>query len=191
MTARRLQLFKPDSLSAERRRLYNAILKGKRATGHKGISLTHEDGALVGPFNAMLLSPHLGKAMQRLGEQVRFSTTFTPMIIETVVLLVATKTKSEFEWHAHEAIARLIGMPDNYIAALKAGKRPDGIAADAGAAWDITNDLLTMDHVTDETYVAGVTAFAEAGVFEIAAIVGYYRMIAGVLGTFNVEIPGR
>lgn len=189
MTERRLQLFEPSSLSPERRKLYDAILKGKRATGHRGVSLTHSNGALVGPFNVMLLSPELGGAMQRLGEEVRFGTSLSPYLVETIVLLLAAKTACKFEWHAHEAIARLLEMPDDYIAALKAGKRPKGMTADVSAAFDIASDLLTTDTISQPVYTAGVAALGESGVFEVCAVIGYYRMIAGVLSGFDVEIP--
>jgi 4-carboxymuconolactone decarboxylase len=189
MTAGRLQPLAPDALTPERRKLYDSILKGKRGTGHKGISLTYKNGALVGPFNAMLLSPQLGEAVQRVGEEVRFATSLSPHLIETVVLLVASQTGSKFEWHAHEAIARILGMTDSYIAALKARSRPADMPADVSAAWDIANDLLSTNRVSEKAYAAGVEALSERGVFELAVVIGYYRMIAGVLETFDVEIP--
>lgn len=189
MSAPRLKPFAAAGLAPEQKQLYDAILNGRRATGHVGVPLTQEAGALVGPFNAMLLSPQLGEAMQQLGEHVRFCTNVTKQQLEIAILSVAAHTGSTFEWYAHEAIARIIGMDEATIASLKAGRKPAGLKPEEGAAYDIAAELLSKDRLDDDTYRSVVAILGERGVFEVAVVVGYYRLVAGVLGTFAIEAP--
>lgn len=189
MTSARLPLFPPDALDAEQRALYEAILGGKRATGHVGVALTTPEGALVGPFNAMLLSPKVGNAVQRLGEQVRFESVLQPQVKELLILLVAAETRSPFEWYAHEAIARLQGMAESRIGEIHARRKPAALTAHEEAAWNIGRELLVADEVSDETFAAGAAVLGQRGVFEVAVLIGYYRMIAGILAAFAVAVP--
>ncbi|HVT70755.1 MAG TPA: hypothetical protein VHF26_23610, partial [Trebonia sp.] len=55
----RLPGLAPADLDNDQRALYDAIAGGPRAK-NRNIPLTDPDGHLLGPFNAMLLSPTLG-----------------------------------------------------------------------------------------------------------------------------------
>ncbi len=189
MSAARLKPIEAASLTPEQRHLYDAILHGRRATGHVGVPLTGKGGALVGPFSAMLLSPSVGDAVQKLGEDVRFGTDLSQRQREMAILLVAAKTGSSFEWYAHAAIARLIGMSEDVISSLELGEKPDDLTPEEGAVFDIASELLARDRVQDSTYNSAVSVLGERAVFEVAVVVGYYRMIAGILGTFAIEAP--
>lgn len=79
----------PDELDAEQHRLYEAITSGSRAGGPGSAELTDEDGRLAGPFNAMLLNPPVGDALQRLGAAVRYRGRLTDRAREVAILAVA------------------------------------------------------------------------------------------------------
>ena len=151
MTSLRLAPLAPETLRADQRQLYDAILGGKRSTGHVGVALTLPNGALVGPFNPMLLSPQLGTAVQRVGEEVRFASLLSPEIKEILILLVAEKTASSFERYAHEAIARIQGMNELRIEQLRSGQKPTAMSAQEDAAWSIGHDLLAQNKVSDDS----------------------------------------
>ena len=77
----RIEGLAPDRQTPEQRELYDAILGGRRGQavaaagsgpGRAGSGLLDASGALVGPFNAWLLSPAIGDRIQRLGEAIRF-----------------------------------------------------------------------------------------------------------------------
>ena len=63
----RLEPIPPDQLGPQARSLYDAITRGPRASGPQHFALTRDDGGLNGPFNAFLLNPGLGQALQGLG----------------------------------------------------------------------------------------------------------------------------
>jgi len=68
----RIAALTPDTLNKAQAHLYDQIAGGPRAAGPQHFALTAENGALRGPFNAMLLAPKLGTAVQELGSALRY-----------------------------------------------------------------------------------------------------------------------
>lgn len=180
----RLTPVRPEAMTDEQRTLYEAILGGKRGPGMRG-----EDGALIGPFNAMLLNPHVGDRVQRLGEALRFDISLPRNVIEVATLVVGSHWRAQFEWWAHERLAKQAGVSENVIAAIKRGERPD-FSNDAEAkAHDVASELYRTQRLTDATYTNAVQCFGEAGVLELIALVGYYSLISLLLNGFDVPLP--
>jgi alkylhydroperoxidase family enzyme len=135
----RIQKLAPALLDEEQRSLYDAIAGGRRAQGPQLFRLTDEDGRLEGPFNAFLLQPRLGSALQALGSSVRYDTGLDDRCREIAILVVAAHWRSDFEWYAHEAVARSAGLDDAELAAVRDGRsgtvraaHPGGLLRDAG-----------------------------------------------------------
>src|SRR4029077_131361 len=126
----RLPKFEPPALDAEQRSLYDAIAGGRRAQGPQLFRLADADGRLEGPFNAFLLQPRLGAALQALGSSVRYDTGLDDRCREIAILTVAAHWHSDFEWYAHEAVARAAGLTTPQLAAIRAA--PTANAADLG-----------------------------------------------------------
>jgi 4-carboxymuconolactone decarboxylase len=108
----RIGRFEPSALDAEQRSLYDAIAGGRRAQGPQLFRLADADGRLEGPFNAFLLQPRLGSALQALGASVRYDTGLDDRCREIAILVVAAHWRSDFEWYAHEAVGRAAGLDD-------------------------------------------------------------------------------
>jgi 4-carboxymuconolactone decarboxylase len=182
---------RPEQLSEEQRRLYDELIGGPRAQGPQLFPLADEGGVLTGPFNAMLASPRVGMALQRLGAALRYATDLPDQTRELVILVVATHLSSDFEWHAHEPLARHYGVPDGVVTALRDGRRPR--LADHGqrAAYDLATALLRGEDVPDDRYATAAQALGTTGVFDVSAIVGYYWLLAAQLRLFRVGPPGH
>ena len=118
----RIPKLDPSSLDDEQRSLYDAIAGGRRAQGPQLFRLADEEGRLEGPFNAFLLQPRLGSALQALGSSVRYDTGLDDRCREIAILVVAAHWRSGFEWYAHEAVARSAGLGDAELAAVRDGR---------------------------------------------------------------------
>jgi 4-carboxymuconolactone decarboxylase len=140
--AARLPKLEPAALDEDQRALYDAIAGGRRAEGPQLFRLADSEGRLEGPFNAFLLQPRLGSALQALGSAVRYDTGLDDRCREIAILIVAAHWESEFEWYAHEAVARSVGLGDADLAVLRDGRYAeltaarDGRPADLAAAQD-------------------------------------------------------
>ncbi len=183
MTAR-IRPLAPAELSPAQRELYDAIGSGRRAQGPQHFALLSDDGSLRGPFNAFLLSPAIGRALQALGAAIRFESGLDDRMRELAILLVAARWDCAFELEAHEAVGRAVGLTDAELAALRAGD-VSMFAADEAIAGRVVIQLLDGD-LDDEAWAVASTALGESVVFELSTLVGYYATLALQLRVFRV-----
>ena len=179
----RLPRLTPESLTPARRALYDQITGGPRA--NSAFPLTGADGALEGPFNAMLLQPALGEALQSLGAAIRYATSLPARSTEIAVLTVARVRDCAFEREAHEAVARRTGFSEAELSALRRGDAfGDGndrlVAATAAA-------LAERGDLTDDEFAAARDRLGLEAVFELTTLVGYYSTLALQLRAFRVS----
>lgn len=175
--------FVPDDLDPEQRALYASIAEGPRAQGPQHFALTHADGSLAGPFNALLLSPALGGAVQELGAAVRYRTALTGRERELGILIVAAHWQCAFERRAHEAVGLAAGLTREELDVVARGGIPQleghelavARVAHALARGDIDDELWESSGLSDET------------VFELTTLVGYYALLALQLRAFRVS----
>jgi 4-carboxymuconolactone decarboxylase len=182
----RLDALAPGMLDASQTELHAAITGGPRA-GDRGRSpIADGEGRLLGPFNAMLYNPALGDPMQRLGAAIRYRTSLDAATRETAILVVAATLDSEFEWFAHERLARAAGVSDETIARIAAGREPDG---EATLPYRAARELVLDGDLGDERFTEVQQRFGTVGSVELVVLIGYYRMLALVLRTFRVGAP--
>ena len=186
----RIPKLAPSALDDEQRALYDAIAGGRRAQGPQLFRLADSEGCLEGPFNAFLLQPRLGSALQALGSAVRYETALSDRCREIAILVVAAHWRSDFEWYAHEAVARSVGLADAELAAIRDGRYtelagPESVVARTVAA------LLARGDLEDAEYREAVEYLGPAGLFELLTLVGYYATLALQLRVFRVPAPDR
>jgi 4-carboxymuconolactone decarboxylase len=184
----RLARFRPEELDDDQRAVYDAIAGGPRAAG-SAFRLVDEDGGLEGPFNAMLLQPGLGGALQELGSAVRYRTTMTTRAREIAILTVARVWRSGFERYAHEAVAAVAGFTPYEIAGLRRGDVtafPD--PADR-LVLELSTALAERGDLTDDEFSAAREALGMPVLFELTTLIGYYSTLALQLRVFRVAAP--
>jgi 4-carboxymuconolactone decarboxylase len=182
----RLRKLRPHDLSADQRAVYDSIAGGRRAQGPQRFRLTDDDGGLEGPFNAFLLQPRVGHALQALGAAIRYETTLTDRHREIAVLVVAAVCRSDFEWNAHEPLGRAAGLTDADLAGLR-DARFDGLDGDRdGAVAETTYALAARGDLDDAEYARAVDVLGLPGLFEVLTLVGYYSALALQLRVFRV-----
>ena len=177
--------FRPDKLNEAQRELYDSIVNGPRARSAFG--LTDEHGGLHGPFNAMLLAPQLGLALQALGAAVRFGGTLPDRAREIAILVVAAVRESGFERRAHETIARTFGMEQavlDHIAALRYDELTDGFERTVA---NTAERLARVGQLDDHEYAEAQDVLGRDGLFALTTLVGYYSLLATQLSVFGVD----
>jgi 4-carboxymuconolactone decarboxylase len=184
----RIPKLDPSALDDDQRALYDAIAGGRRAQGPQLFQLTDAAWRLEGPFNAFLLQPRLGSALQALGASVRYETGLDDRSREIAILVVAAHWRSDFEWYAHEAVGRSVGLDDAELAAIREGQHEalpghEAIVASTAAA------LLTRGDLDDAEYREAVDHLGPPGLFELLTLVGYYATLALQLRVFRVPAP--
>lgn len=150
---------------------------------------TVEDGHLGGPFDAWGLNPGIGRRVWQLGGAIRHKPSIDRRYIELAILVTGQLWQAQFEWWAHEPMAREAGLPDNVIAAIKAGTEPEFDDPGDETAWRLCTTLHRDKHVSDEVYQAAVAVHGEKGVADLINALGFYVLVCMTLNTFEVSLP--
>jgi 4-carboxymuconolactone decarboxylase len=186
---RRLAKLSPGELTEHQRELYASIVAGPRGAGRQPFRLVDSDGALVGPFNAMLLQPAVGAALQALGAAIRYQGELPSRARELAILVLAAHWASEFERRSHETAGRLAGLREEELAAIHDAQQP-GLADPAEravvrAAWA----LVRAGDLDEQEYAEAVAQLGPAGLFELSTLVGYYSTLALQRRVFRADDP--
>lgn len=181
---------RPDELDDTRRRLYDSIAGGPRASGIQAFPLTDEEGRLHGPFNAMLYAPAVGSALQELGAAIRYGTSLSDRIREIAILTVARVRRSEFEWYAHVRVGRLAGLTEPELEALRTGEAPPRTFSEAETvAHDAVVELLRTRDLGLDSFHITERALGTAGLQELIVLVGYYDLLALSMQVWRTPLP--
>lgn len=183
----RLPLLRPGELDVRQQALRESIVGGPRV-GQPFRTCT-DDGELLGPFNALLYAPELGEAVQRIGELLRFDGRLPARLRELVILAVASACGSDYEWYAHSRVAEGLGVTEEELAALSVGEVPQECDRAETAGVKMCLELVRSSRVDEETYEQTRRCFDEAEIVELTVLVGYYRLLSGMLATFDVGAP--
>ena len=184
----RLPKLAPGSLDDAQRTVYEAIAGGRRAQGPQLFRLTDDDGCLEGPFNGFLLQPRVGGALQGVGSALRYETSLSDRAREIAIPVVAAHWDSAFEWYAHEAVGRNVGLTDDELAAI-ATQHWDAFERDERVVATTTYQLASASDLDDATYDEVVALLGRPALFELLTIVGYYATLALQLRVFRVAAP--
>jgi len=159
----------PDAaLSDAQRAVATAIARGPR-------------GGVYGPFVPLLRSPELADCAQRMGEYLRFRSAIGTRLSELAILVIAREWNQAVEWAIHMPIAVRAGIAEPLVAAVAAGRRPDGMSDDEALVHDFCIELARDKGVSQALFERVVARFGEQGAVDLAGINGYYTLLAMVM----------
>ena len=185
----RLPWFAPHELDASARALYDRITGGPRAHGPQAFALADDGGRLHGPFNAMLVSPEVGTAMQELGAAIRYKSGLTGRAREIAILELSALRRSSFEWYAHERVGKQSGLTDAEIAALHDGAAAPTFDATESLVRELVRALVRERDLDDITFAVAEKALGERALMDMIALVGYYDLLALSLRVWRTPLP--
>ena len=165
-----------EKLTAEQKR---AIDEFKAARGND----------ISGPFVPLLRSPEVMTRARAMGDYLRFKSSLPPRLSEFVILLTARKWTQNYEWNAHAPLALKGGLKPEVVDAIAEGRRPVQMAKDELALYELVDELLRNQSVSDPTYASAIAVVGEQGLIDAVAIVGQYSMLAMVLNTARTPLP--
>ncbi len=182
----RLKRLIPEQMSEGQKLAYDAIAGGKRSHVARKSPLIGPDGALEGPFNAMLLAPKVGMALQGLGSAIRYESGLTSRVRELSILMVAARWNCVFEQQAHEPLALDLGVTELELEAIRSGGIPEAQSESERLSFDAIARLLSSGDLNDEIYQKCKEELGEEQIFELTTLVGYYSTLALQLRVFRV-----
>ena len=172
----RLSQIRYEDLTTDVRPLADDILKVSSA-------------ALGGPYNALLRSPDMARRAFDFLDYLRFRTSVNKRLNEFAILIQARISNAQFEWWAHERIARKAGLSDAVMRDLQQCQRPTSMQADERLVYDYCVQLSLNHRVPDALWQEAVAAMGEQAVVDLTVLSGTYVMVSMLLNATQVGIP--
>lgn len=191
---RRLPPLQPPHLDDAQQELFDKITRTRIKVLSKE-ALFDDEGGLRGPWNAEVLSPRLGKHLEQLASAVRNENSLEPRVYEIAILVVGAHWQAQFEWFAHEKLARKAGVADAAFPLIKQLAAPttlEGILqADELAAYTLSLELVSTKRVSAATYAATKAALGgdDQKMADLCMTMGCYHAVSNILNMFEVELP--
>ena len=145
--------------------------------------------ALGGPYNAVLRSPEMARRCFDHLDYLRFRTSVNKRLNEFAILIQARISNAQFEWWAHEPIARKAGLSDAVMRDLQNCQRPQHMQADERLVYDYCVQLSLNHRVPDALWQEAVTQMGEQAVIDLTVLSGTYVMVSMLLNATQVGIP--
>lgn len=142
-----------------------------------------------GPFVPLSRSPEVLRMATHIGKYLRTQSPVPTKLSELATLITARRWSQNFEWFAHEKIARHAGLPDAVIAAIAEGRMPEGMAEDEAAVYAFCMETLHNGNVCDATYARAKALHGEQGIIDLVAICGYYTLIGLAMNIARTPLP--
>ncbi|SHG25016.1 Carboxymuconolactone decarboxylase family [Kaistia soli DSM 19436] len=184
----RLRPLPPDSLSPALRSVHDTIV-GLMVRKQPQIVAEDTDGALIGPFPAMLHFPAFGIPALQFLAAIGTEAKLPPPVRETAILTVGARLNARYELYAHEIMGAVAGLTEAQIATLAAGRRPADLSNEAGIAHDVANALLDGRILPASTFERATALLGREGTGELVFLIGGYALIAMVLNAFDMPVP--
>jgi 4-carboxymuconolactone decarboxylase len=140
-------------------------------------------------FRMLANAPALIGPTLRLGQAILTKGDLDPAVRELAILHTARLTDTDYEWAQHEAIARLVGVADDKIAAVGRGDlSSDALDPRERLALELVGHLLGDGTPPPELVRRGERDFGRAELLELLLIAGYYAMLGGVMRAVELDV---
>lgn len=133
-------------------------------------------GQMIRPFAAMIHRPEIARAAADLGAVIRFESTLSDHDREIVICTTAIERDCPFEWESHTPIARAAGVSEATLGQIESGAAVED--GDDAVLVDLTRESCRTGKVGDANFERARDRLGEEGTVELAAIIGYYTMLA-------------
>lgn len=143
---------------------------------------------------AMANHPDLGKAFNVWRKYLLMGNTLPARLLEIIILRVAARVRSAYEWHNHVGYAMNAGLTLEDIAAIR-DWMPDAVA---DPRWSETeaavlvgiDELIVKGTLTDATWTTLARTLDKRQMMDLVFTIGHYVMTSWALSSFGVPIEG-
>jgi len=147
-------------------------------------------GEVRGPFIALLHNPELASRVQKLGEHLRWEGKLPDSLKELAVLVTARRWTCQHEWVMHSKLALEGGLSRETVEAIAANVEPKRLSEEEKAVYTFCREVHATGRAGDAAFAAIEKRFGLDGALELVALNGYYTLMAMVLNTAGLPLPG-
>lgn len=136
----------------------------------------------------MLHHPALAGPWLAYNNVLLWSPALTHRQRELMVLRVAWRTRSEYEWVQHVRLSGRYEVTAEDVEAIAAGAASDRWTPLERDLLDATDQLLDRSRIEDDTWARLAAQFDERQLVELVFVVGTYTCLAMAFNSFGLEL---
>jgi 4-carboxymuconolactone decarboxylase len=154
-------------------------------------TLLSPDAAPLNLFRTLVRHPALLKRTNVLAGLFMTKNLVPPRDREIVILRVAIRSGCEYEYRQHAEMAITCGLTADDISALHDAEPVHNWSPSEWALIQLTDSLVEGFEVSDEIWSELAARFSEQQLMELTMLVGFYRMLAGVMNSLGIPVDER
>lgn len=142
-------------------------------------------------FGTLAHHPQAARRTLQLGSVFLLEGRLAPRLREIAILRTAWKTEAEYEWGQHRLIGRQVGLTDSEITDLMTPALVGSWTKQELAVALAVDELCDDGAISLDTWVSLMeqdSTWAEAEFIELTLLVGFYRMLAGLMNSVEIEL---
>lgn len=110
-----------------------------------------------------------------------------PKLREFAILRTAIVGDSKFEFSQHMKVARMVGIPEEKLVAIKGWKTSDLFSPVERAVMAATDKILSLNRVEDETFASLQQHLSDPEILELFVVSGTWRMHGLIVRALHLE----
>jgi len=110
-----------------------------------------------------------------------------PRYRELAIIRTGIVGDSRFEYSQHLKVARMVGLPEDKLAAIKGWVTSDKFDPAERAVMAATDELVGRNLVEDTTFAALKRHFSDAQILELFYVIGLWRMHGMIVRALHLE----
>ena len=110
-----------------------------------------------------------------------------PKLRELTIVRTGIVGDSRFEYSQHLKVARMVGVPEEKLAAIKGWTTSDLFTPVERAVMAATDEILSRNLVEDETFTALQKHLSDAEILELFVVIGLWRMHGLIVRALHLE----
>lgn len=144
-------------------------------------------GLVPGPHKIWLANPALSTTIVPTGAYFQHDSTLSKAEIEIVTVLVTARWRSAYATYEHEIIAERDGhLEARQVQALIAGLATSFDDPREQVVYELASALSAQRVVPTGLYRRARDLLGEAGIVDVAVLLGWFTMVCMTLGAFDV-----
>jgi 4-carboxymuconolactone decarboxylase len=147
-----------------------------------------DEGSKTNVMMVMANHPDLGMASNVWGKHLLMTNTLPTRYLELIVLRVAWRVKSAYEWHNHVGYGLNAGLTLEEIGKIREDLDAGGWNEQDRAVLDSVDELIDRGKVSDATWATLCTYFDRRQMMDLVYSIGHYVMTSWALSSFGVEL---
>lgn len=135
-------------------------------------------GRLLAPYRVWIHSPRIAAGMEDIGTYLNKQGNLSPKEVEIGILVIAGHWDADFVRQAHIRHGRAVGLPEQAIQDIIAGRDPRLADPHEDAVYQFATALVGGAKMPDAEFEKLEKALGRAGVAEVLVLLGYYTSVA-------------